>query len=192
MLSPLHCTLSTGASPSSREGMKEGTPKFLAGREPARQKGGWRAEKRKSYGSCLAARGRLSARQSRTSPATGPRFPVRESRSSRPKAGSAIPKSSASSWQGLLVVPGGVPMPPECSCCVHEPAGAAPRPASRTPRDAPFKWTRWVQHNWGWERGDNLLTMLTSAKCHKRTLWLSTVVRHDHGPASAPPLHRIS
>jgi hypothetical protein len=62
---------------------------------------------------------------------------------------SNAPPSSASSWRGLLVVPGGAPMPPECSCCVHEPAGAAPRPASRTPRDAPFKWTRWVQHNWG-------------------------------------------
>ncbi len=26
-------------------------------------------------------------------------------------------------------------MPPEFPCCVHEPAGAAPRPAVTTPRD---------------------------------------------------------
>lgn len=26
-------------------------------------------------------------------------------------------------------------MPPECSCCVHEPAGAAPRPAIKTPHE---------------------------------------------------------
>jgi hypothetical protein len=30
-----------------------------------------------------------------------------------------------------LVVPGGAPAPPECSICEIEPAGAAPRPASR-------------------------------------------------------------
>jgi hypothetical protein len=45
-------------------------------------------------------------------------------------------------------------MPPECSCCVHEPAGAAPRPASRTPHDAPFKWTRSVQDKVGFAPGD--------------------------------------
>jgi hypothetical protein len=67
---------------------------------------------------------------------------------------SNAPPSSASSWRGLLVVPGGAPMPPECSCCVHEPAGAAPRPASRTPHDAPFKWTRSVQDKVGFAPGD--------------------------------------
>jgi hypothetical protein len=35
----------------------------------------------------------------------------------------------ASSWQVLVVDPGGAPAPPECSCCVHELAGTAPRPA---------------------------------------------------------------
>jgi hypothetical protein len=39
-------------------------------------KRGWRAEKRKSYGSCLAARERLSARQLQRLFGTGPRFPV--------------------------------------------------------------------------------------------------------------------
>jgi hypothetical protein len=49
---------------------------------------------------------------------------------------------SAGSQQGLVVVPGGAPVPPECLTCVARPAGAAPRPASRTPHDAPFEWTR--------------------------------------------------
>ena len=37
---------------------------------------------------------------------------------------------SASSWQGLLVAPQGVPLPPECLVATR-PAGAAPRPSSR-------------------------------------------------------------
>ena len=37
---------------------------------------------------------------------------------------------SASSWQGLLVAPQGVPQPPECLVATR-PAGAAHRPASR-------------------------------------------------------------
>jgi hypothetical protein len=48
-------------------------------------------------------------------------------------------------------------MPPECPCCVHEPAGAAPRPASRTPHDAPFKWTRSVQCKAVIECGDKVV-----------------------------------
>ena len=44
----------------------------------------------------------------------GPRFQVCVLRSSRPKAGSANQKLSASSWQGLVLVPGGAPAPPEC------------------------------------------------------------------------------
>src|SRR5581483_10449921 len=38
-------------------------------------------------------------------------------------------KSSASSWQDLLVGPGGAPLPPGSRLCVSKPAGAAPRPA---------------------------------------------------------------
>jgi hypothetical protein len=51
-------------------------------------------------------------------------------------------RSSASSWQGPLVVPGGAPAPPECRLCVSRPAGAAPRPASRRLAKAPLKRTR--------------------------------------------------
>jgi hypothetical protein len=69
-------------------------------------KRGWRAEKRKSYGSCLAGRGRLSARQSR-------RLFDRAALSGFAGGRSNAPPSSASSWQGLLVVPGGAPAPPE-------------------------------------------------------------------------------
>jgi hypothetical protein len=53
-----------------------------------------------------------------------------------------FPSRSASSWQGLLVVPGGAPLPPECSCCVHEPAGAAPRPAIKAPLERAPQRTR--------------------------------------------------
>jgi hypothetical protein len=42
----------------------------------------------------------------------------------------AMAGRSASSWQGLVLVPGGAPMPPECFVAT-KPAGAAPRPASR-------------------------------------------------------------
>ena len=45
-------------------------------------------------------------------------------------------------------------MPPECSCCEHEPAGAAPRPASRSPLETPFSWTRYAHHNRGFRGGD--------------------------------------
>ena len=49
----------------------------------------------------------------------------------------AMAGRSASSWQGLLVVPGGAPMPPECLVATR-PAGAAPRPASRRLMIAPL------------------------------------------------------
>jgi len=55
---------------------------------------------------------------------TGPCFsPVRRARTRRPILQPAPGRDS-------LVVPEGAPLPPECSCRVHEPAGAAPRPAS--------------------------------------------------------------
>jgi|SRR5665811_657074 len=45
--------------------------------------------------------------------------------------------STASSWQGLLVVPGGAPPPPECpGSRMPRPAGAAPRPTITTPRES--------------------------------------------------------
>src|SRR6185312_2562080 len=42
----------------------------------------------------------------------------------------ASAEPSASSWQGLLVAPGGSPLPPECLVATRH-ARAAPRPASR-------------------------------------------------------------
>ena len=83
------------------------------------------------YGSCLAARGRLPARQSRRFAGNGPCFrPVR-------RASNAPTDPSASSWQGLLVAPEGAPMPPECLVATR-PAGAAPRPASRRLIETPL------------------------------------------------------
>ena len=45
-------------------------------------------------------------------------------------------------------------MPPECPCCVHEPAGAAPRPAIMRLMKTPFNRTRCAQCNRGLQRGD--------------------------------------
>ena len=42
------------------------------------------------------------------------------------RASKRCSRISASSWRGLVVVPSGALMPPGYSCCVHEPAGAAP------------------------------------------------------------------
>ncbi len=64
--------------------------------------------------------------------APGPAFVLCIMRSSRPEAGSAYAKSSASSWQDLLVGPGGAPLPPG-SFVATKPAGAAPHPAFKTP-----------------------------------------------------------
>jgi len=82
---------------------------------------GWRAEKRKPMVSAiLADHGDASRRASHgVFSATGRAFRM-----------PGFPSRSASSWQGLIVVPGGAPMPPECLTCVAKPAGAAPRPAS--------------------------------------------------------------
>ena len=115
---------------------------------------GWRAEKRKPMVSCLAARGRLSARQLRRFPESGPAFRLghRAQIGRRPVA--QKPKSSASSWQGLLVVPGGAPMPPEYLTCVAKPAGAAPRPASRRLMNAPLRGRGDAECKRGLARGD--------------------------------------
>jgi hypothetical protein len=109
------------------------------------RRGGWRAEKRKSM--CGAhpwqdAR-RLSARHgdvyATSRAALSPEI--------------RCPRSSASSWQGPLVVPGGAPAPPECRLCVSRPAGAAPRPASRRLMRTPLKRTRWMQDRCGFGGG---------------------------------------
>src|SRR5680860_1128958 len=83
----------------------------------------------------------------------GRRLAARHMRSNSPEGGSArylqrpygvgprfnpglpVRDLTASSWRGLLVVPGGAPMPPECLVATR-PAGAAPRPAHATPRES--------------------------------------------------------
>jgi hypothetical protein len=79
-----------------------------------------------TYGSVSFAGygGRLSARHMQRLFGTGPRFPVWASRSRLGPVAQFLfalsafglleraPKSSASSWQGLLVVPEGAPAPP--------------------------------------------------------------------------------
>jgi len=63
-------------------------------------------------------RGRLAARQSQRPYGLGPRF----------NPGLSVRDLPASSWRGLVVVPGGAPLPPECFVATRL-AGAAPRPA---------------------------------------------------------------
>jgi hypothetical protein len=95
------------------------------------------------------------ARHERRLFGAGPRFPVRASRSSRPEADSAIPKSSASSWRELVVVRGGAPSRPSDSMRTSR-AGAAPRSASRRLAKAPLKRTRCKQDNAGLGCGDKV------------------------------------
>ena len=69
------------------------------------------------------------------------------------RASNAPTEPSASSWQALLVVPEGAPLPPECLVATR-PAGAAPRPAFTTPHDRAPQWTRCVHHKRGLDSGD--------------------------------------
>jgi len=85
---------------------------------------------------------------------------------------------SASSWQGLVVVPGGAPAPPECMLRVTRPAGAAPHPASRTPREAPFSRMRSCDDNGGLQRGDKFWN-----EPHHRDRF--TICNAIHDPSSA-------
>ena len=95
---------------------------------------GWRAEKRKSYGSCSRHRGRLAARQSadvsaHRAPLYRPGPSTRETRR---------PSLSASSWQGLVVDPGGAPRRPRAAVR-HDPQGHRTSSRLTTPHDAPLK-----------------------------------------------------
>ncbi len=85
--------------------------------------------------------------------APGPAFVLCIMRSSRPEAGSAYTKSSASSWRDLLVGPGGAPLPPG-SFVATKPAGAAPRPAFKTPHERAPQRTRQQQFNRVFGTGD--------------------------------------
>jgi hypothetical protein len=69
--------------------------------------GGWRAEKRKILMARALRHADASRRANRDVCGNGPRFSSRVGNDFRLD-------TSASSWQGLLVVPGGAPMPPEC------------------------------------------------------------------------------
>ena len=83
--------------------------------------GGWRAEKRKPlWFASIAGRAGTFRRANRgVLSVTGPRFRLR----SKPSAFrlELRNRSSASSWQGTIVSPGGVPAPPECVACEPDP-----------------------------------------------------------------------
>ena len=75
---------------------------------PGRMTGGWRAEKRKPVAphplpdaAGASRRASLGVSSNGSAPGLAFRMP-------------GFPSRSASSWQGLIVVPGGAPMPPEC------------------------------------------------------------------------------
>jgi hypothetical protein len=74
-----------------------------------------------------AARHQARKAPARLHSASEPKAGAQNPRSNRPKAGSATNKSSASSWRGLVVDPGGAPAPPECRLNV-KPARRAPPP----------------------------------------------------------------
>jgi hypothetical protein len=110
-----------------------------------RMRGERRAEKRNPYGSVPVAGhgGRLSARHTRRWSAAGPALRCRRN------AG-----RSASSWQGLIVVPEGAPSRPGALACETRPAGAAPHPAFTTPRDDAPQRMRWPECKGGAAGGD--------------------------------------
>jgi hypothetical protein len=85
---------------------------------------------------------------------TGPRFRLDIALKARGRSRNI--RSSASSWQGLVVVPGGAPVPPECPACEPDPRGAAPRPALTTPRESAPQRTRWPESNVSSQAGDKM------------------------------------
>ena len=100
---------------------------------PARREiEGMARRKAQTYGSAILLR--IAAGASRR--ASCGRFRHRAPLSSKRPDRTPPPVASASSWQGLLVVPGGAPMPPECPACARQPAGTAPRPAVTTPHES--------------------------------------------------------
>jgi len=88
--------------------------------------GGWRAEKRKILMARALRHAGAFRRANHGGCGTGPCFrPVR-------RAANAPTDPSASSWQGLLVVPEGAPLPPECLVATDTQAPHL-RPALKTP-----------------------------------------------------------
>ena len=92
--------------------------------------GGWRAEKRKILMAPMRCEHAGASRRANRGV-----FRQRALLSSGPSRINAPTEPSASSWQGLLVVPEGAPLPPGCLVATR-PAGAAPRPAFATPRES--------------------------------------------------------
>ena len=116
-------------------------------------------------GSCLAARGHLPARHMRScSEAVAhaicgrlrQRAPLSSNRRAqvgqRPIARRS--RTSASSWQDLLLGPGGAPMPPGC-LVAQDPRAPHPVPPHGASRNA-LNWTRWTQCKGDLARGDCL------------------------------------
>ena len=78
---------------------------------------------------------------------------------------------TASSWRGLLVVPGGVPVPPECLVSrLARSAGAAPVPRLTTPRESAPKRTRWAECKAASPAGSKLGVASGPAKISPRPL----------------------
>ena len=67
-------------------------------------------------------------------------------------------RSSASSWQGFLLSPGGAPPPPECPACETGPAGRRTPSRRATPRDGAPQWTRCAQFTGGCGGGDKTVS----------------------------------
>jgi hypothetical protein len=63
-------------------------------------------------------------------------------------------RSSASSWQGFLVSPGGAPPPPECLAANQARGAPHPVPPQQTPRDGAPQWTRCAEFRGGCGGGD--------------------------------------
>jgi hypothetical protein len=61
---------------------------------------------------------------------------------------------TASSWRGLVVVPGGAPMPPECFTACEARGRRTPSRRHDASRERPFKWTRWSEFTRGFWGGD--------------------------------------
>jgi hypothetical protein len=136
--------------------------------------------KAQTFGSASVAGngGRLSARQSRRlGESAGPAFAIGvppailcavssfpsilapEAASGEAIAGVAWTlRSSASSWQGFIVSPGGAPAAARVPGSEPSPRGAAPHPACTTPRDSAPQRMRRAEFMGGAGRGDNAVT----------------------------------
>ena len=134
-----------------------GTPKLLAGIAPARHEGDgaprsanlWFRDplgpRRAPLGAPVAATSQTGRPRFRhecpacdprtvSSPSPFLRFVKRLGRSDRGRL-AWTPRSSANSWQGFLMSPGGAPAAARVPVLRNRPAGAAPRPACTTPRE---------------------------------------------------------